>query len=1443
MNRYPAKPMMDQMAQHGRYGDTMLVHMNPIEVAGIAALSPTGQLTTNPVTGQPEAFLPLLFGALGGALKLGTLGTAALSGIGTAAITGDLKRGLLAGVTSGLTAGIGEAFAGADAAADVATTSADGLQSVVDSGGDIMGAIGAGEVPASAMTAAGQAGVGAGTDTLSALQAGAYGVDGTGSIVSASAPYDAMLTGSAQSAANPGLTIADVRQLSSAPTSLAGTPADPTISQQLFGGAEDFVNRGIGSLGTSGQLVGAMTAEGMSQQMQTQQDFERQQRRLQEESDAKRMQAYQDLQGAYAMAQPDAQRGYSPYRSMMSMNTPPPYVPGMRAGGALRFSNGGSVIEDGGSQPATEANGGTPPGGGNNTTTTGTNMTFDAWLAGPGAAYQGSTLADKMEAYQNFIGSNSDAYVDPNGYQTTNGNGNQTTNGNGYQTTNGNGNQTTNTQTTNGNSNTTTTGTNMSFADWLAGPGAAYQGSPLAEQMEAYQDFIGRNPDTYVDPDGTTTGTTTTGSTTTGTTTTGTTTPGPTTITPTPEEQAVLDRAARGDLLGPQGQAIFVNYYDRLAKANQQAASDEAAAEAAAGAAANTLYIQSGATNLEALNALKGAGLVPQDAYNWFRRWFQESAQNGHDIAQGQFLASEQFPGTEEWLATTDFADSSKKYLRQVLPLIQQAATSGIPLSGQEGSVEDIVAYNPFGTYAGGYQSGYGGLDPVTIQKNLRGGVSVAPPRDYMPGFEPEFSYFQEDPSRLEIPDRSYRPTMRFSNRSDAYFDPILEEQAYLQQLSDYYQTLGGYEPDDVVYPEETASTEDDPDTTGGGEDNVATEDSGGDDGSTDTIPTDDSGGDDGSTDTVDPVTPPAPTPTLSREALNALYQELFGRDALDAGYNYWLSQVTSGAVSMEDLRDALIASAQGSDKDYYNQYVLGAGTGDGTDDGTGTTDDGTGTTDDGTGTTDDGAGTTDYGGYGDSLMLLTGNEAKNYVDRMFDVTGVDPYSTGGGSLSGQERAAQREKAKLVIRDLFYRYLGREPDSEALDHYSNRIVKRGGAVAERNLRKVAQEIMESEEGQNYASGIRAGTITPPDRTRPTGSYTYTNIDEWMAGGSGSQPMELDPTPDEEGYYSAADARDVDRFLHERRASLYGVLVKADSKAEISVDDFSRALSGQTGRYGGRMIFDPETNSIYEGITDDMSQSEKDAFLGKLEEMRRRTDVPTILGVDPSLLTNAEITKRNAVTGSSSGSMSQRIGNTQYFVGDNGEIVTYQVKDVDYDQSPSFKGMAEGGTVPLRTSMGDTAVSAGGIANVPTEFTASMPSKEEFSMVTAAVLGRLEDPDPIINMFVEKYGPEMFQKVRDYILNNVAPDAQTEGMVRGRGSGMDDKVPGMIGDQQPVAVSPGEFIVPADVVSGLGDGSSDAGAKELDRMMERVRMARGGTTEQAPPIDARKMMPA
>ena len=73
--------------------------------------------------------------------------------------------------------------------------------------------------------------------------------------------------------------------------------------------------------------------------------------------------------------------------------------------------------------------------------------------------------------------------------------------------------------------------------------------------------------------------------------------------------------------------------------------------------------------------------------------------------------------------------------------------------------------------------------------------------------------------------------------------------------------------------------------------------------------------------------------------------------------------------------------------------------------------------------------------------------------------------------------------------------------------------------------------------------------------------------------------------------------------------------------------------------------------------------------------------------------------------------------------------------------------------------------------------------------------------------------------------------------------MDDLVEGMIGNQQPVAVSPGEYIVPADVVSGLGDGSTDSGVQELDRMLDRVRVERTNTTKQPAPLFRGGVLPA
>jgi len=85
--------------------------------------------------------------------------------------------------------------------------------------------------------------------------------------------------------------------------------------------------------------------------------------------------------------------------------------------------------------------------------------------------------------------------------------------------------------------------------------------------------------------------------------------------------------------------------------------------------------------------------------------------------------------------------------------------------------------------------------------------------------------------------------------------------------------------------------------------------------------------------------------------------------------------------------------------------------------------------------------------------------------------------------------------------------------------------------------------------------------------------------------------------------------------------------------------------------------------------------------------------------------------------------------------------------------------------------------------------------------------------------------------------------QKEGQVRGDGDGMEDKVYGNIEGRQKVALSRDEFIVPADVVSGIGNGSSNAGADKLYKMMDRVRKARTGIKKQGKQIKGDRYVPA
>ena len=95
--------------------------------------------------------------------------------------------------------------------------------------------------------------------------------------------------------------------------------------------------------------------------------------------------------------------------------------------------------------------------------------------------------------------------------------------------------------------------------------------------------------------------------------------------------------------------------------------------------------------------------------------------------------------------------------------------------------------------------------------------------------------------------------------------------------------------------------------------------------------------------------------------------------------------------------------------------------------------------------------------------------------------------------------------------------------------------------------------------------------------------------------------------------------------------------------------------------------------------------------------------------------------------------------------------------------------------------------------------------------------------------------------QDYATGGIATLAKGR-YLAGATDGMADKIPATIANQQPAKLSHGEFVIPADVVSHLGNGNSEAGAQRLYSMMDKVRQARTGTKKQGKQINPNKFMP-
>jgi hypothetical protein len=166
--------------------------------------------------------------------------------------------------------------------------------------------------------------------------------------------------------------------------------------------------------------------------------------------------------------------------------------------------------------------------------------------------------------------------------------------------------------------------------------------------------------------------------------------------------------------------------------------------------------------------------------------------------------------------------------------------------------------------------------------------------------------------------------------------------------------------------------------------------------------------------------------------------------------------------------------------------------------------------------------------------------------------------------------------------------------------------------------------------------------------------------------------------------------------------------------------------------------------------------------------------------------------------------------------------------------------------PIRLAEGGIATLVEGAGEGQGAAAAPVGGNEKDVVVEAvrAIKGQSPNPEMALGAFLAQYGESALRDLVDRVQSGAMDDTASrgDGQMRGPGDGMDDLIPASIDGEQDVLLSDGEFVVPADVVSGLGNGSSDAGSRALEEMMSRVRMARNGSAEQPRQVPQEAMLP-
>ena len=177
-----------------------------------------------------------------------------------------------------------------------------------------------------------------------------------------------------------------------------------------------------------------------------------------------------------------------------------------------------------------------------------------------------------------------------------------------------------------------------------------------------------------------------------------------------------------------------------------------------------------------------------------------------------------------------------------------------------------------------------------------------------------------------------------------------------------------------------------------------------------------------------------------------------------------------------------------------------------------------------------------------------------------------------------------------------------------------------------------------------------------------------------------------------------------------------------------------------------------------------------------------------------------------------------------------------VTDSERNQGIPF-AKQEGGMLPDEQMIQEDIMAE----SVPPE---GMPNdKDIINSAVQAIKGESQNPEIALGAFLQMFGEEALRDLVERVQSGEFDmNANiTEGLLTGVGDGMDDMIPATLEGEQDVVLSDGEFIVPADVVSGIGNGSTESGSRRLYDMMDRVRMMRGGSLKQPPDVPVDDML--